>query len=132
MSGLFGSTIALLEQTLNLRSFRHEVISSNIANIETPGYRAREINFAEELKKVGGNGAATGLVGTHPGHIGMSTGGSVDPELSFVSTEAEALDGNSVGVDAEMVKLSENTMMYSISSKLIRAKFRGLMAAIKG
>ena len=132
MSGLFDSTISLIENTLNLRAFRHKVLSSNIANIETPGYRAREVKFADELKRIGGNGAGTALVSTHPGHIGMNTDSSVNPEVTLVSTGAEALDGNSVSVDAEMVKLSENTMMYSVSAKLIKAKFRTLMAAIKG
>ena len=132
MRGLFDSTMTLIEQTLNLRNFRHKVISSNIANIETPGYRAREVRFEDELKKLGGDAAGKGLVSTHPVHIGMNTSNSANPEVTFVTTEAEALDGNSVGVDAEMVKLSENTMMYSISAKLIKAKFRMLMTAIKG
>ena len=132
MNGLFDSTMSLIEHTLNLRGFRHKVLSSNIANIETPGYRAREVRFEDELKKLGGNAAGKGLVSTHPGHIGMNTSSSVNPEVTFVSAEAEALDGNSVSVDAEMVKLSENTMMYSISAKLMKAKFRTLMTAIKG
>jgi flagellar basal-body rod protein FlgB len=132
MSGLFDSTISLIEQTLNLRSFKHKVLSSNIANLETPGYRARDVKFADELKKIGGGSMAGGLVNTHPGHIGTSSGNSVNPEVTYVSTEAKALDGNTVSVDAEMVKLSENTMMYSLSAKLIKAKFRTLMAAIKG
>jgi flagellar basal-body rod protein FlgB len=132
MRGLFDSTMTLIEQTLNLRTFRHKVISSNIANIETPGYRAREVRFEDELKKLGGDAAGKGLLTTHQGHIGMNTSNSVNPEVTLASGEAEALDGNSVSVDAEMVKLSENTMMYSISAKLIKAKFRMLMAAIKG
>ena len=63
--------MALIERTLNLRSFSHEVLSSNIANIETPGYRAREVKFADELKKVGGGAGGTGLVSTHSGYIGI-------------------------------------------------------------
>ncbi len=132
MNGLFDSTISLIGNSLDLRVSRHEVLSSNIANIETPGYRALDIRFEDELRKADGSARGAVLVSTHPGHIAPVAGNSLNPQVFMVSAEPGSLDKNSVSVDSEMVKLSMNSMMYAASAKFMRYKFANLMAAIKG
>jgi flagellar basal-body rod protein FlgB len=124
--------MALLGRSLNLRASRHDVLSSNIANIETPGYRARDIKFEEELRKADGGARSTVLASTHPGHIAPDTGRSSNPEVFMVSNDSGSLDQNSVGVDSQMVKLSANSMMYSVAARFMKYKFARLMTAIKG
>lgn len=132
MADIFDSTIKTLISSMDLRATRHRYLASNIANIDTPGYKAVDIKFADELRRAGSNGAAPRLVGTNPGHIGTgSRAWTPSPEVITTGTAGQALDGNSVGVEREMVKLSENTMMYTVSTKLLRYKFGILMNAIK-
>lgn len=131
--GLFDSTISLLGNSLDLRAARHKLLSSNIANQETPGYRAVDIKFEEELRKRSGapSGDTEVLTRTSPLHLSPVSGIAGEPRVLDRATEIEGYDRNSVGIEGEMAKLSENSLMYTISSKMIRSKFNLLMTAIK-
>ncbi len=133
--GLFDNTISLLGNSLDLRAARHKLLSSNIANQETPGYRAVDIKFEEELQKRSGKGAGQGdtevLTRTSPLHLSPVSGIGSEPRVLDRATEIEGYDRNSVGIEGEMARLSENALMYSVTSKLIRGKFMTLMTAIK-
>lgn len=132
INGLFDRTITLLGDALDLRASRQKVLASNIANQETPGYRARDINFEDELKKRGG-GVQAGVVlaSTSARHIGPASSGSTEPQAQERATDLAGYDGNSVGIEGEMVKLSENALMYTVAAKMLRSKFATLMNAIK-
>lgn len=130
--GLFDKTISLLGNTLDLRAARQKLLASNIANEETPGYRAVDINFEDELRRREGSSVA-GLtpVSTNPLHmlgVNLTAG---QPRILDRATDIEGYDGNSVGIESEMVKLSENSLMYDVSSKMLKSKFNILMTAIK-
>ncbi len=133
--GIFDPTITLLGNSLDLRAARHKLLSSNIANQETPGYRAVDIKFEEELQKRSGKGPGQGdteaLTRTSPLHLSPVSGIGGEPRVLDRATEIEGYDRNSVGIEGEMAKLSENSLMYTISSKMIRSKFNLLMTAIK-
>lgn len=132
MNGLFDKTMGVLHNSLDLRAARQKLLSSNIANQETPGYRAVDIKFEEELKKrEGGPVAGAMLVSTSPRHITTGSGTASDPKVIDRATDIESYDKNSVGIEGEMVKLSENSLMYAVSSKMLREKFGMLMTAIK-
>ncbi len=133
IKGLFGSTINLLANSLDIRAEKHKHIASNIANIETPGYKAMDINFASELKKMEGTVNGTpGMVSTNPLHMdAKSTMSGYSPEAVKKPTDYEGLDNNSVGLENEMVKMADNSMMYGLSVKLLQRKLAGLMTAIK-
>jgi flagellar basal-body rod protein FlgB len=133
IKGLFSGTMNLLANTLDIRAEKHKHIASNIANIETPGYKATDINFAAELKNMNGSiNPSSGMLVTNSKHIGGSASTSTfSPEAVKRATDYEGLDDNSVGLENEMVKLSDNSMMYSLSVKLLQRKLAGLMAAIK-
>lgn len=130
--GLFDSTVNLLGNSLDLRATRHKLLSSNIANQETPGYRAVDINFEQEMQKAeGSHPAGQALALTNAGH--MTTGGpsGLSPAVVDRVTDLEGYDQNSVGIEGEMARLSENTIMYRTSAQLLKYKFGLLMTAIK-
>lgn len=130
--GLFDRTIDTIGSSLDLRAMRHKLLASNIANQETPGYRAIDIKFSDEMKKrVIAQGGETVLASTNPKHIPVMGAIPGEPAVIDRATDYESYDKNSVGIEGEMAKLSENSLMYSISSKMIRAKFSMLMTAIK-
>jgi len=129
---LFNRTVLLLSKVLDLRSARHEVLATNIANADTPGYTGINLVFEEELRKAASSAGARGLAKTHPKHFPQA------PSLSSISGHIEATetplmgnDRNSVEVEREMVKLAENTLMYEAAVQMLTKKFRGLKEAIR-
>lgn len=121
----FDRTISVLENALDFRAERHRHLASNLANVETPGYKPTDIRFEDALKNALPAGA------THPGHIPIQAHDSGNLSPAYRATEFEGYDRNSVGVEAEMVRLSENTIMYSAVAKMLKGKFSLLMTAIK-
>src|SRR4030065_2411082 len=107
MKSIFNSTINLLENTLDLRASRHRLLQSNIANQETPGYRAKDINFEQELKRVSSPAGAapeafpgTGMNGrTNSAHIPVITERGMAPRGIGGSSGIEGFCSNSVGVE---------------------------------
>ena len=132
--GLFKGTIPLLEKALDLRSLKHNVIVSNIANKDTPNYKAFDLIVEEELEKVMGTGKELGLEKTHQGHLPgrMVGGGAVKLKMDDTSRISMRRDGNTVDIDTEMAKLSENSLMYDSLAQIISSKFKGLKDVIQG
>ncbi len=131
MGNLFGKTISVLETAMDLRYIRHKLITSNIANAETPGYRAKDIRFEAELEReLTNRNHSLVPVRTHPMHMG---GGGDTMRVSVIERGSltKGLDGNTVNLDEEIVRLAENTTMYGVLTRLIKHKFTGLMTAIK-
>lgn len=128
--GLFDKTISLLGNALDLRASRHKLLASNIANQETPGYRAVDMNFEKEMKKASGSVPVSDISRTDPRHIPIR-GLNGEPRVEDRATEIVNYDQNTVGLEAEMVKLSENTLMYNASAKIIKGKFETLLTAIR-
>lgn len=131
--GIFDNTINLLGNSLDLRAQRHKLLSSNIANQETPGYMAVDIDFEQEMKKAEGSiPSGQPLAATNAMHISTGgQGGQAVPAVVDRVTDLEGYDRNSVGIEAEMARLSENTIMYKTSAQLLKYKFSLLMTAIK-
>ena len=130
---IFDRTMQLLHRTLDLREARQRVIASNIANEETPGYRAADLNFQDSLQAAQrGKGLVT-LSVTQGLHIGPR-GGSVQQvmgKLGPVPAGDLPLDANSVNIELEMAKMSDNAMQYNAAADLLARKFRGLLNAIR-
>ncbi len=119
-------------KSLDLSAARQRSIAENIANIATPGYRAKDVDFSELLKKETAKTDIQGNV-TDERHIaiGKSTGNS---DISMIEEKSQILKSgeNNVDVDVEMVKSAENQLYYSAVSKTIAGKFRALHSAIRG
>ena len=120
-------------QALNLRSQRTELLAANLANADTPGYRARDIDFKSALAAAGGAGKAVNLATTSAGHIGGATvNGAPAPELKYRVPLAPSLDGNTVDAQLEQAAFAENTVRYQATLQFVSSKFRSLMLAITG
>lgn len=126
-------------QALNLRSQRTEVLAANMANADTPGYRARDIDFKSALAQAGGNAkSGVQLHTTNAAHIGPQNSpnggvnGAAASELKYRTPLAPSLDGNTVDAQLEQAAFAENTVRYQATLHFVSSKFRGLMTALTG
>lgn len=131
---LFSSTVATLEKSLNLRSQNHQVLTSNIANMDTPNYKAFELVIQEEMTKTGTTSRRIPLQTTHGNHLAPQSQLSDGVELKHADPPEFSLrgDGNTVDVEKTMGNLAENTILYKTAAQLISKKFKGLKAVING
>ncbi len=132
--GIFSGTIPLLKKTLDLRSMKHNLIISNVANMDTPNYKAFDIIIEEEFEKTMGAGKNIKLEKTGSGHLDGRERCLGNVKLRAVDARQFSVgcDGNSVDIDREMAILSENNLMYNALAQIISRKFAGLKNVIKG
>jgi len=129
---LFGDTYSLIEKTMDLRSQRHTVISSNIANAETPNYKAGKVDFEDELRRAVPQKNEMNLKTTCSSHISTTTNiENIQPQVVLETTDNLRADENTVDLDKEFVSLSKNKLMYDVSAEIITRKFSGLLKAIR-
>ena len=121
-------------QALSLRAERQRVIAGNIANADTPGYQARDFDFAAALRaatstRTGSSGVALGG-GIAQGVMGG--GGRDHPVLRYVMPRQTNLDNNSVDMDRERSAFAENAVKYESTLRFINASVRTTLDAMKG
>jgi flagellar basal-body rod protein FlgB len=120
-------------QALALRSERQRLLASNIANADTPGYVARDLNFAQALRAAsGGLPAARTLATSQPGHIAASGAAGGTSTLEFAVTSQTNLDRNTVDMDRERASFADNSVRYEAALRFINAQVRTLTSAITG
>ena len=125
----------LLQSFLNVQSRRSEVIAGNIANADTPGYIARDMDFAKTLREATGSlQPARQMAATAPGHIGGSTVGGMrsDANLLYATPSQTNLDGNSVDMDRERANFADNAVKYEATLRFINGNVRTMLDAIRG
>lgn len=141
----FDKALGIHEAALRVRTQRAEVLASNIANVETPGYQARDIDFREVLQaqrgganmplQEGSQGRSLPEGMTHQNHIplkGFQRQHSAEPEVKFTQPQQASLDGNTVDAHEEHAKFMQNAMDFQASFTLLNKKFTGLSKALKG
>jgi flagellar basal-body rod protein FlgB len=132
--GLFRGTIPLLGQALDLRSTRHNLIASNIANMDTPHHKALDLMVEEELVKVTDRRNTMEIQRTHAGHLsgsGVPGGGSAGLK-AMPSQPFQSVEGNTVDIDRSMADLSENSLKFNATAQIISNKFKALKTVIQG
>lgn len=119
---------------LNLRSARQELIASNIANVDTPNYKAKDIDFAKTLQgAMSGNGAKLQMAGTVPHHLISGTGESVmGAPVMFRNVLQPSADGNTVDMDVERAQFADNALRYEASVKFVDNQIRNVLTALQG
>lgn len=127
------SNISLLNSALDASSLRQQVISNNIANSETPGYKAKQVVFEDIIKQHISN--QTNFIGnrTNPSHfeIGQSVG--IPSPMTVENTETVMQNnGNNVDVDEEMTRMGKNSLWYYTLTQQLNSEFQHLSIAIKG
>jgi flagellar basal-body rod protein FlgB len=115
---IFDPVIEGLGSAINLYQARHRVLAENIANVDTPGYRARDLDFASALEHAFEPSPATGNA-------------NEGPEAVVDSHASVKVDGNSVELDTEMSRLSENAFKIVALARLLARKYGSLRAAIQ-
>lgn len=130
---IFDKTMQLLEQTLDLRAARHRVIASNVANEETPGYRAKELQFLDALAAAAHGQSGAKPATTNVRHLGGPGPGGAPVQGTLIELPSPELplDANSVNLDMEMAKLGDNAINYNASATMLSMRFRQLMDAIR-
>jgi len=120
---------------LDVRARRTELIANNLANADTPGFKARDLDFRAAMARVSGE-QTTGvnLTTTQSGHIGTAAtaDASANPDLKYRTPLAPALDGNTVDAQIEQASFAENAVRYQATLTFLNSKFRGLLTAILG
>lgn len=118
-------------QALKLRGQRTEVLAANLANADTPGYKARDIDFRAALAAAGAE-KPVALRATSARHIGGTAPDATTPALKYRTPLAPSLDGNTVDVQLEQAAFAENAVRFQATLTFLSARFRGLLTAITG
>ncbi len=124
-------TPATLKKGLDFHSDRQMLVSTNISNVDTPGYKAVDIDFAKQLRETAGSRDGLNLAVTDKNHIGPSDNAvkQMTPEV-FEEPDAAKSNGNNVNIDKEMTKLAENQIMYNAIAQLMTKRGSTLRSAV--
>jgi len=116
-------------QALLLRARRAELLAGNLANADTPNYRARDIDFRRVLNHH--DGIMT-LASTHQAHLGVGADRYFGAELKYRDPLQPSLDQNTVDVSAERARFVDNSLRYQASLRFLDGRFAGLKSAFRG
>lgn len=126
--------LSFTQTALRVRSQRQEMLASNIANADTPHYKARDIDFKSALASaMGGKGEFdAGLARTHASHLAGADALSSGSAAKYRTEYQGAVDGNTVNMDVERAAFAENAMQVEALMTFINKRFQGLGRAISG
>lgn len=126
------STLEFHAQALTLRAERQRLIAGNIANADTPGFIARDMDFAKALREATGQAAAPGAMAvTNAGHMDAPSGARSEGELLYATGPQDSLDRNTVDLDRERAAFAENAVKYEATLRFINGHMRTLTEAMK-
>ena len=125
-----------LQTALGLRGYRQELLASNIANADTPNFKARDIDFKSTLGAAlgtgGGNAASLPLAQTRPGHLASAGSGPYGAITKYRTEYQGAVDGNTVDMDVERASFAENALQVEALIGFVNSRFRTMQSAIQG
>jgi len=125
-------TLALYSAAIDLRTQRHQLLASNVANADTPQFKARDFDFQQAMQlAMAGNPAAGGLPMATTAATHLTSRGSLPPvNLQYRGDVQSAVDGNTVDMDVERSQMTDNAMQYQILTQLISDEFKGMKEAL--
>ncbi|MCB1984729.1 MAG: flagellar basal body rod protein FlgB [Burkholderiales bacterium] len=125
-------TLNFHQQALGLRAARQELLASNVANADTPNFKAKDIDFSSVLKeKLSPTTSATTLSTTSPMHITQNKVNGISSNILYRVPLQPSADGNTVDMDAERTRFANNSIKYDASLTFISGQFRNLLTAIQ-
>lgn len=124
----FERALSVHAQALEVRSRRAEILAANLANVDTPNYRARDLDFKATLAGLQGREGA--LKATHAMH--MQAQGDAPGELLYRMPAQMAVDGNTVEEEQEKAAFSDNALRYQAGLRFLGNRVQGLLTAIRG
>ena len=126
-------TLNFQSEALVLRSERQRLIASNIANADTPGYVAREMDFASALRRATGPSAGPATLHTSAErHLPTQPGGRAATDLRYAAPSQTNLDRNTVDMDRERASFVDNSLKYEATLRFINGSVKTMLDAIKG
>ena len=129
----FDNALGVAPRALELLGQRTAVLANNIANADTPNYKARELPFRAMLDDAIGGAANPGaLTVTQPDHIETTPAQTLDGALQYRVPLLPAIDGNTVDVHIEQAAYAENALQFQASLRFLDNRFKGLISAIRG
>lgn len=135
MIGKLDDTLAFHEAALNLRAQRQQVLASNIANADTPNYKARDFDFTKALQNALASNSTEPLqmTRTSPDHLpGNEKTTIAGVPLLYRTVQQGSVDNNTVDMDAERNQFADNALRYEASITMISAQIKNLLAAVQG
>lgn len=138
MIGKLDDALRFNETALSLRGQRQQLLASNIANADTPNYKARDIDFTKALKTaMAGSGPAAPLASTSAAHItrvqgDVAAAAAAGGPLLYRTTAQGNVDGNTVDMDVERNQFADNAIRYEASLTAISSQIKGLLTVIQG
>lgn len=128
---LFGSTVSLLANVLDLRTQRQSLIASNISNVDTPEYKAVRLDFEKELQSAVGSPHQTKLTRTNERHLPSADFNNIHARVVTDPIQKSSPDGNTVDIDRELTKMSKNHLMYNVTAQILAQRFTSLKSVIR-
>ena len=131
---IFDKNMTALERSLNYRAMNQKLIVSNIANMDTPNYKAFKMMVDEKMQTDAKDKPQLNMTRTQIGHMDITGNASDLGNVERLESNPLSLrgDGNTVELDTEMANLAENTLMYNTATRIISNKFKLLKDVIKG
>ena len=128
----FERSFSIHDDALLLRGERTSILAANIANADTPNYKARDIDFGAMLRSASQQQAdRLVLASTHSDHL-TAQSSSTQPALMYRNPLHPSLDGNTVDSHVEQAEFAENALMFQTSFTFLNSKVTGLIKALKG
>jgi flagellar basal-body rod protein FlgB len=130
----FSNALGLAPQALDLLGQRTSILANNIANADTPNYKARDLPFQAMLNDAieGSAGRAEPMSLTNPNHIDAAPSDAIDGDLQYRVPLLPAIDGNTVDIHVEQAAFAENSLQFQASLRFLDGRFKGLISAIRG
>ena len=135
MIGKLDDALRFQQTALSLRAQRQQLLASNIANADTPNYKARDIDFAQALQgAMSGTGeTSTRMTKTAATHLDGKTGESIGgTPVLYRAVQQGSVDGNTVDMDVERNQFVDNALRYEAGVTIIGAQIKNLLAAVQG
>jgi len=134
MTSRIDSMFQFNQAALNLRAARQELIASNIANADTPNYKAKDIDFASALQgAMAGSGSKLEMATTANKHLGSASGETVlGAPVLYRGVLQPSADGNTVDMDVERAQFADNALRYEASVKFVSDQAKDVLAALQG
>ncbi|MBK6972592.1 MAG: flagellar basal body rod protein FlgB [Sterolibacteriaceae bacterium] len=133
MSNSIDQALKFQQTALNLRAQRSQLLASNIANADTPRFKARDIDFKSALAQAtsGRDGGTLALVTSSARHL-QSPAQMLPPDTQYRTEQQSSVDGNTVNLDIERAQFAENAVQYEASITFINGRLKSLQTAITG
>jgi flagellar basal-body rod protein FlgB len=133
MKALIDNALSFHQSALNVQAQRQQMLASNIANADTPGYKARDVDFRSALQDaMGGRFGPLALATTSPRHLPTGAATPFEAYVGFRRETQSSVDGNTVNMDVERAAFAENAVHYEASVTFVNGMLRGMQTAISG